>query len=100
MWEKKLTGEITRVLAYSIMNDAQRTEFDKEMECNFAISLPGVSRFRVNVFVQQACVGIICRTIASEIPTCEKLDLPEILKEVIMMKRGLVLAVGGTGSGK
>jgi len=100
MSQQKLTGEITRVLAYSIMNDTQRAEFEKQMECNFAISIPGVSRFRVNVFVQQACVGLICRTIASEIPTCEKLDLPEVLKEVIMIKRGLVLVVGGTGSGK
>ena len=70
------------------------------MECNFAISLPGVSRFRVNVFVQQQCVGMVMRTIAAEIPNFEKLELPEVLKDVVMSKRGLVLVVGGTGSGK
>jgi len=100
MTQQKLTGEITRVLAHSLMNETQRAEFAKEMECNFAISIPGVSRFRVNVFVQQRAVGMICRTIASEIPNFEKLDLPEVIKEVIMNKRGLVLVVGGTGSGK
>ena len=97
---QKLTGEITRTLAHSIMNERQREEFAKELECNFAISIPGLSRFRVNIFVQQQYVGMVIRTIASEIPNFEKLDLPEILKEVIMTKRGLVLVVGGTGSGK
>jgi twitching motility protein PilU len=97
---QKLTGDITRVLAHSLMNGEQREEFAKEMECNFAISIPGLSRFRVNVFVQQRNVGMVIRTIAAEIPNFEKLDLPVILKEVIMQKRGLVLVVGGTGSGK
>src|SRR5260221_7007869 len=97
---QKLTGEITRQLAHSLMNEVQRAEFAKEMECNFAISVPGVSRFRVNVFVQQQYVGMVIRTIAAEIPNFEKLMLPEILKDVIMNKRGLVLVVGGTGSGK
>lgn len=97
---QKLTPEITEKLAQSIMNDAQRAEFAKEMECNFAINVPNVSRFRVNVFVQQQCVGMVIRTIAAEIPNFEKLALPEVLKEVIMNKRGLVLVVGGTGSGK
>ena len=96
----KLTGETTRGLAFSLMNDEQRAEFDKEMECNFAISVPGVSRFRVNVFVQQRHVGMVIRTIAAEIPNFEKLGLPPVLKDVIMQKRGLVLVVGGTGSGK
>jgi energy-coupling factor transporter ATP-binding protein EcfA2 len=82
------------------MNERQRAEFEAEMECNFAISLPNVCRFRVNVFVQQQSVGMVVRTIASEIPTFEKLDLPEVLKDVVMTKRGLVLVVGGTGSGK
>jgi twitching motility protein PilU len=100
MSQQKLTGEVTGVLARSIMNDVQRAEYDKEMECNFAISIPNVGRFRVNCFVQQTHAGMICRTIASEIPNFEKLDLPEVLKEVIMNKRGLVLVVGGTGSGK
>ena len=100
MTTQKLTGEITRQLAHALMNEAQRAEFDKEMECNFAISVPGISRFRVNVFVQQQNVGMVIRTIAAEIPTFEKLELPEILKDIVMNKRGLVLVVGGTGSGK
>ena len=100
MTTQKLNGEITRQLARALMSEAQRTEFAKEMECNFAISVPDVSRFRVNVFVQQQNVGMVIRTIAAEIPNFEKLGLPEILKEVIMNKRGLVLVVGGTGSGK
>jgi twitching motility protein PilU len=100
MTTQKLNGKITRQLAYALMNDTQRAEFDQEMECNFAISVPGVSRFRVNVFVQQQHVGMVIRTIAAEIPNFEKLNLPEVLKEVIMHKRGLVLVVGGTGSGK
>jgi twitching motility protein PilU len=97
---QKLNGEVTKMLAHSLMNERQREEFAKEMECNFAMLLPGVSRFRVNVYVQQQCVGMVIRTIASEIPNFEKLELPPILKEVIMNKRGLVLVVGGTGSGK
>jgi len=98
--QQKLTGAVTRALALSIMNDKQKAEFETELECNFAISLPEVCRFRVNVFVQQQNVAMVIRTIASEIPNFEKLDLPEVLKEVIMTKRGLVLVVGGTGSGK
>ena len=100
MTAQKLSSEITRKLAHAIMNEDQRAEFAKELECNFAISVPGVSRFRVNVFVQQQNVGMVIRTIAAEIPNFEKLALPEILKDVIMTKRGLVLVVGGTGSGK
>jgi twitching motility protein PilU len=98
--QQKLTGDITRMLAHSLMNDKQRTEFEAELECNFAISLPNVCRFRVNAFVQQQQAGMVIRTIASEIPNFEKLDLPPILKDVMMTKRGLVLVVGGTGSGK
>jgi len=100
MTTQKLSGEITRKLAHALMNEDQRAEFAKEMECNFAISVAGLSRFRVNVFVQQQHVGMVIRTIAAEIPNFEKLGLPEILKEVVMHKRGLVLVVGGTGSGK
>lgn len=98
--QQKLTGEITRTLALSLMNEKQQAEFLSQMECNFAISLPEVCRFRVNTFVQQQQVGMVIRTISSEIPTFEKLDLPPVLKDVIMIKRGLVLVVGGTGSGK
>ncbi len=100
MTTQKLTGDITRQLAHALMNESQRAEFAKEMECNFAISVPGISRFRVNVYVQQQNVGMVIRTIAAEIPTFEKLELPEILKDIVMNKRGLVLVVGGTGSGK
>lgn len=95
-----LSSEKTKLFAYSIMNDHQRDEFEREMECNFAINVPNVSRFRVNVFIQQQQVGMVIRTIAAEIPNFEKLKLPQKLKDVIMEKRGLVLVVGGTGSGK
>ena len=97
---QKLSAEVTRMLARSLMNETQREEFEHEMECNFAISIPGVSRFRVNVYVQQRFVSMVIRTIASEIPNFEKLKLPEVLKDVVMTKRGLVLVVGATGSGK
>ncbi len=100
MGTEKLTGEITAQLAQSLMNAKQRDEFAKDMESNFAIALPGVSRFRVNVFMQQGYVSMVMRTIAAEIPNFEKLRLPEILKDVVMNKRGLVLLVGATGSGK
>ena len=98
--QQKLTGDVTRALSHALMNERQREEFAKEMECNFAIHVPGLSRFRVNVYVQQQNVAMVVRTIASEIPNFEKLGLPPVLKEVILNKRGLVLVVGGTGSGK
>jgi twitching motility protein PilU len=97
---QKLTGELTRTFANSLMNARQREEFEREMECNFAISIAGLSRFRVNVYVQQQNVAMVVRTIASEIPNFDKLGLPPVLRDVIMNKRGLVLVVGGTGSGK
>jgi twitching motility protein PilU len=97
---QKLTGEVTRELANALMNEKQRAEFTRDLECNFAISLPGVARFRVNVFMQQQNVGMVIRTIANEIPDFAKLGLPDTLKEIIMAKRGLVLVVGATGSGK
>ena len=98
--QQKLTGDVTQTLAHAMMNEKQRAEFAKEMECNFAISIPNISRFRVNVYVQQQNVAMVVRTIASEIPNFEKLELPPVLRDVIMNKRGLVLVVGGTGSGK
>lgn len=98
--KQPLSPERTRLLSYSIMNEYQREEFEREMECNFAINVPNVSRFRINVFVQQQQVGMVIRTIAAEIPNFEKLKLPQKLKDVILEKRGLVLVVGGTGSGK
>jgi twitching motility protein PilU len=97
---QKLSGEVARDLAYALMNQRQREEFAKELECNFAISVPGVSRFRVNVFMQQQNPGMVIRTITNEIPDLAKLGLPDTLKEIVMSKRGLVLVVGGTGSGK
>ena len=98
--QQALTADKTKLFAYSLMNEKQRQEFENEWECNFAINVPNVSRFRVNVFKQQLQIGMVIRTITSEIPTFPKLKLPESLKNVIMEKRGLVLVVGGTGSGK
>lgn len=98
--QQELTADKTKLFAYSLMNEKQRKEFETELECNFAISVPNVSRFRVNVFQQQLNVGMVIRTITNEIPNFKKLQLPESLKSVIMEKRGLVLVVGGTGSGK
>jgi len=98
--DQKLPGEVTRELANALMNSRQRDDFAKDLECNFAISLPGVARFRVNIFMQQQNVGMVIRTIANEIPNFTTLGLPEILKEIVMTKRGLVLVVGATGSGK
>jgi twitching motility protein PilU len=100
MTNQKLTGEVTRDLASSLMNERQREDFARDLECNFAISLPGVARFRVNVFLQQQNVGMVIRTIANEIPDFAKLGLPDTLKDIVMTKRGLVLVVGATGSGK
>jgi twitching motility protein PilU len=97
---QKLTGEVTRALASALMNERQREEFARDLECNFAMSVPGVARFRVNVFVQQQNVGLVIRTIPNEIQTLDKLGLPDTLKDIIMAKRGLVLVVGATGSGK
>jgi len=82
------------------MNDRQAAEFEATHECNFAISPPGIGRFRVNVFQQQQRVGMVLRTITTKIPDLDEMGLPAILKEVVMTKRGLVLVVGGTGSGK
>ena len=98
--QQALTPEKTKLFAYSLMNEKQRLEYENEWECNFAINVPNVSRFRVNVFKQQLQVGMVIRTITSEIPTFQKLKLPESLKNVMLEKRGLVLVVGSTGSGK
>src|SRR5277367_49944 len=97
---QKLTAENTRELANSIMNEWQREEFAKELECNFSFAIPEVARFRVNVFQQQLNVGMVIRTIPSEMPSFEQLGLPETFKDVVMTKRGLVLVVGATGCGK
>jgi twitching motility protein PilU len=98
--ERALTADQAATLVRAIMNDRQTREFDATKECNFAIAPPGIGRFRVSAFMQQGNVGCVIRTINATIPTFEELDLPPILKEVVMSKRGLVLLVGGTGSGK
>jgi twitching motility protein PilU len=100
MAPQKLTSTVARQLALALMNERQRDEFAKELECNFAMAIPEVARFRVNVFVQQQHTGMVIRTIPTEIPSFETLALPEILREIVMTKRGLVLVVGATGSGK
>jgi twitching motility protein PilU len=97
---QKITGDLARDLAHALMNQRQREEFASELECNFAISLPGVARFRVNIFMQQQNVGMVVRTIANEIPNFAKLGMPDTLKDIVMTKRGMVLVVGATGSGK
>ena len=95
-----LTPQHTADLARSIMNDRQAAEFEATKECNFAISPSGIGRFRVNALIQQGRVAVVCRTIKLEIPTLEELGLPTVLKDIAMTKRGLVIFVGGTGTGK
>ncbi len=95
-----LSPQQTRELSRAIMNDKQTSEFEATNECNFAIVLPGVARFRVNAFIQRGTVGLVFRTITTKIPKFDELGLPEVLKEIAMTKRGLVIFVGGTGSGK
>ena len=97
---QKLTGQVTRELAHAIMSERQRAEFAKELECNFSVAIPDVARFRVNVFMQQLNVGMVVRTIPNEMPSFEQLGLPDTFKEIVMTKRGMVLVVGATGSGK
>ncbi|HEV2443463.1 MAG TPA: PilT/PilU family type 4a pilus ATPase [Steroidobacteraceae bacterium] len=98
--ERALTTEQAATLVRAIMNDRQSREFDATKECNFAIAPPGIGRFRVSAFVQQGATGCVVRMINAKIPSFEELDLPPILKEVVLSKRGLVVVVGGTGSGK
>ena len=97
---QKLAAAHTKLFAEALMSDKQRAEFDQEKECNFALSPEGVGRFRVNVFLQQGHVSVVIRTIATVIPTTDEMGLPPILQQIVMEKRGLVLMVGGTGSGK
>ena len=108
----KVDGKVTKVspqplnaghtmaLARAIMNDKQAAEFERTKVCNFAISPPGVGRFRVNAFIQQGKVGMVMRVIPAILPTIDGLGVPQVLKEVVMSKRGLVVLVGSTGSGK
>ncbi len=108
----KVDGKVTKVspqplnaghtlaLARAIMNDKQAAEFERTKECNFAISPPSLGRFRVNAFIQQGKVGMVMRVIPAVLPTIDGLGMPQVLKEVVMAKRGLTILVGATGSGK
>jgi twitching motility protein PilU len=98
--KSKLSEEQTRELVFGLMTPAQREEFTNTNECNFAISAKGVGRFRVSAFIQRDSVGMVLRRIENVIPSMEKLLLPPILKDLAMTKRGLVMFVGATGTGK
>ena len=95
-----LTSEATSKIAHSVMNKEQEAIFKETLECDFAISLEGSDRFRVNIFNQRGQVGMVLRRIQSEIPTIEDLGFPEVLSDMSLFKRGLILMVGATGSGK
>ncbi len=98
--QQKLSANDSQALTQCIMNDKQLKEFEETQECNFAISPAGLCRFRVNAYVQQGFQGLVLRVIASEVPTFDKLGLPDVLKDIISHKNGLVIMVGATGSGK
>jgi twitching motility protein PilU len=98
--DKALSAEQAAIMVRAIMNDRQTREFDATKEANFAIAPPGIGRFRVSAFIQQGYTGCVIRQINSKIPTIEELELPPILKDIVMSKRGLVIVVGATGSGK
>ena len=100
MSKQPLSPNDAKAVTQCIMNDKQLKEFESTQECNFAIAPPNLGRFRVNAFVQQGCQGLVMRVIAAEIPNFDKLGLPAVLKDVIMAKNGLIIMVGGTGSGK
>jgi twitching motility protein PilU len=100
MTKKPLTPADSMALTQCIMNDKQLKEYEETKECNFAIHPPGLSRFRVNAFVQQGCQGVVMRIITAEVPDFDKLKLPVVLKDLITAKNGLIVMVGGTGSGK
>ncbi len=98
--EQVLTSDESAVIVRSIMNDRQARDFDASKECNFAISPQGIGRFRVSAFIQQGHVGAVLRRIITKIPTLDELELPVIMQDVALTKRGLVIVVGATGSGK
>ena len=98
--DEPLSAEKCMEIAFSIMSSKQIEEFSTTNECNFAISLPDTSRFRVNAMVQRGATALVFRSITSNIPKFETLNLPPILKDIALRKRGLVIFVGGTGSGK
>jgi twitching motility protein PilU len=95
-----LTGQHTLALARAVMNDKQGAEFERTKECNFAIAPQGIGRFRCNAFVQMGNIGLVFRTIPQTLPTIDQLGLPQVMKDIAMTKRGLVIMVGATGSGK
>ncbi|HSV58522.1 MAG TPA: PilT/PilU family type 4a pilus ATPase [Variovorax sp.] len=98
--QQPLGAQHTLALTRAVMNDRQVAEFERTKECNFAISPTGIGRFRVNAFVQQGRVGMVLRTIPAKLPTIDGLNMPQVLKDVSMTKRGLCILVGATGSGK
>ncbi|MDH5602234.1 MAG: type IV pili twitching motility protein PilT, partial [Gammaproteobacteria bacterium] len=95
-----LTPIQAKEIVYGIMSADQKAEFDRENECNFAISASGIGRFRVSAFMQRNHAGMVLRKIETKIPTMDELGLPPVLKELAMTKRGLIIFVGATGSGK
>jgi len=99
-FDTELGPDDTKALIYSILADDQKAKFEEEHELDLSIGIPGVSRFRVNVFMQRGCVSGVFRTIGENIPTCEDLGLNETIKELAMLPRGLVCVTGPTGSGK
>jgi twitching motility protein PilU len=96
----QLSATQSHALVLSVMNDRQRSEFEDTSECNFAISVDGIGRFRVSAFIQQAKAGMVVRTITTDIPDIDAIGVPPQLKEIVMHRRGLVIMVGATGSGK
>ncbi len=95
-----LTSQHTQALARAIMNDRQTADFERNKECNFAIAPGGIGRFRCNAFVQQGQIGLVLRRIPQSLPSIRRLGLPAVLEELAMTKRGLIVFVGATGSGK
>jgi twitching motility protein PilU len=98
--QQPLSAQHTMELTRAVMNDGQASEFEATKECNFAISPQGLGRFRVNAFVQQGKVGMVLRTIQEVLPGFEELNMPPVLKDIAMAKRGIAILVGATGSGK
>ncbi|HVI54167.1 MAG TPA: PilT/PilU family type 4a pilus ATPase [Luteibacter sp.] len=98
--QSPLSAQQSRDMVLNVMTPAQREEFEKTHECQFAISASGVGRFRVSCFYQRNCVGMVLRRIESKIPTPEELNLPPVIKQLAMTKRGIIIFVGGTGTGK
>ena len=98
--KQALTPEQSRAFAYGVMTEEQRRNFEAHNECNFSIYPREIGRFRVNIFMQQGCVGMVLRTINTKIPKFDELSLPKVLADIALTKRGLVIFVGATGSGK